>query len=49
MPKDHRQLTLVIIQVLKEWSCSDDKMITYYLEIQKLEDKFNGLEFIDVL
>ena len=35
---------LVIDQVMKESSCHDAKMATYYQEVHRLEDKFDGLE-----
>ena len=35
---------LVIDQVMKESSCHNAKMDTYYREVHRLEDKFNGLE-----
>jgi ribonuclease HI len=35
---------LVINQVMKESSCHNPKMVMYYQEVRKLEDKFDGLE-----
>jgi ribonuclease HI len=35
---------LVIDQVMKESSCHNPKMVAYYQEVRKLEDKFDGLE-----
>jgi ribonuclease HI len=40
---------LVINQANKEWSCLDEKMMMYYQELHKLENKFNGLEYLHVL
>nr|CAE02225.2 OSJNBb0015C06.3 [Oryza sativa Japonica Group] len=40
---------LVVNQVMKEWSCLDDNMAAYRLEVRKLEDKFDGLELTHVL
>ena len=36
---------VVISQVNKDWDCSTDSMNKYYAAVQKLEDKFEGLEF----
>jgi ribonuclease HI len=36
---------VVIIQVNKEWECSNDSMGKYCTAVRKLEDKFEGLEF----
>ena len=36
---------VVISQINKDWDCSTDSMGKYYIAIQKLEDKFKGLEF----
>jgi ribonuclease HI len=36
---------VVISQINKEWDCSNDSMGKYCTFIQKLEDKFEGLEF----
>ncbi|XP_066365126.1 uncharacterized protein [Miscanthus floridulus] len=35
---------LVVDQVMKESSCHDAKMATYYREVLQLEDKFDGLK-----
>jgi ribonuclease HI len=35
---------LVIDQIMKDSSCHDPKMKAYYKEVQRLEDKFHGLE-----
>lgn len=39
----------VINQINKGWTCSNDKMIKYHQNIQKLEEKFDGIEFSHVL
>jgi ribonuclease HI len=36
---------VVISQINKEWDCSSDSMGKYRTAVQKLEDKFEGLEF----
>jgi ribonuclease HI len=36
---------VVISQVNKDWNCSTDSMNRYCTAVQKLEDKFEGLEF----
>jgi ribonuclease HI len=36
---------VVISQVNKDWDCSIDSMNRYYAAVQKVEDKFEGLEF----
>ena len=36
---------VVISQINKDWDCSTDSMGKYYAAVQKLEDKFEGLEF----
>jgi ribonuclease HI len=36
---------VVISQINKEWDCSSDTMGKYCAAVQKLEDKFEGLEF----
>jgi hypothetical protein len=36
---------VVISQINKDWDCSADSMSKYYAVVQKLEDKFEGLEF----
>jgi hypothetical protein len=36
---------VVISQINKEWDCSNDSMGKYCTAVQKLEDKFKGLEF----
>ena len=39
---------LVINQINKDWSASDDTMIAYRQEVRKLESKFDGLRFSHV-
>jgi ribonuclease HI len=36
---------VVISQINKHWDCSTDSMGKYCASVQKLEDKFEGLEF----
>jgi ribonuclease HI len=36
---------VVINQINKDWDCSTDSMGKYCVAVQKLEDKFEGLEF----
>jgi hypothetical protein len=36
---------VVISQINKEWDCSNDSMGKYCTAVQKLEDKFERLEF----
>jgi ribonuclease HI len=40
---------LVINQVMKESTCCDVKMEAYCVEVQKLEDKFGGIELHHIL
>ncbi|XP_072150886.1 uncharacterized protein [Setaria viridis] len=40
---------LVVDQVMKEASCRDEKMVAYYAEVQKLEEKFDGFKLYHVL
>ena len=40
---------LVVSQVMKEVSCHDSKMAAYYDEVQKLEERFDGLELHHIL
>jgi hypothetical protein len=40
---------LVINQANKEWSCLDNKMLLYYQEVRKLENYFDGLEYLNIL
>ena len=36
---------VIISQINKDWYCSTDSMGKYRAAVQKLEDKFDGLEF----
>jgi ribonuclease HI len=40
---------LIINQANKEWSCLDDSMLLYFQELRKLENNFNGLEYLHIL
>jgi ribonuclease HI len=40
---------LVVNQANKEWSCLEDKMLLYCQELRKLENNFNGLEYLHIL
>jgi ribonuclease HI len=40
---------LVVNQTNKEWSCVDDKMLLYCQELCKLENNFDGLEYLHIL
>jgi ribonuclease HI len=40
---------LVVNQANKEWSYLDDKMLLYCQELCKLENNFNGLEYLHIL
>jgi ribonuclease HI len=40
---------LVVNQVNKEWSCLDNKMSLYCQELRKLENNFDGLEYLHIL
>jgi ribonuclease HI len=40
---------LVVNQANKEWSCLDDKMLLYCQELRKLENNFDGLEYLHIL
>jgi ribonuclease HI len=40
---------LVINQAKKEWSCLDDNMLLYCHELHKLENNFDGLEYLHIL
>jgi hypothetical protein len=39
----------MINQVNKEWTCNEDKMMAYCYKTLKLEDKFDGIEFLCIL
>jgi hypothetical protein len=40
---------LVVNQTNKEWSCLNDKMLLYCQELHKLENNFDGLEYLHIL
>jgi hypothetical protein len=40
---------LAINHANKEWSCLDDKILLYYQELRKLENNFDGLEYLHIL
>jgi ribonuclease HI len=40
---------LINNQANKEWSCLDHKMVMYCQELHKLENNFNGLEYLHIL
>jgi ribonuclease HI len=40
---------LIVNQANNEWSCLDDKMTMYYQELRKLENNFDGLQFLHIL
>jgi ribonuclease HI len=44
-----RDSLLVVNPVNKEWSCVDDKMLLYCQELRKLENNFDGLEYLHIL
>jgi ribonuclease HI len=44
-----RDLMLVINQANREWSCLDDKILLYCQELRKLENNFDGLEYLHIL
>jgi ribonuclease HI len=44
-----RDLMLIVNQANKEWSCLDDKMLLYCQELCKLENNFDGLEYLHIL
>jgi ribonuclease HI len=39
---------LVVNQANKEWSCLDNKMLLYCQELRKLENNFDGLEYLHI-
>jgi ribonuclease HI len=39
---------LIVNQANKEWSCLDDKMMMYCQELHKLENNFDGLEYLHI-
>jgi ribonuclease HI len=44
-----RDSLLIVNQTNKEWSCLDDKMLLYCQELRKLENNFDGLEYMHIL
>jgi ribonuclease HI len=44
-----RNSLLIGNQANKEWPCLDDKMLLYYQELCKLENNFDGLEYLHIL
>jgi ribonuclease HI len=40
---------LIVNQANKEWSCLDNKMLLYCQELLKLENNFDGLEYLHIL
>jgi ribonuclease HI len=40
---------LVVNKANKEWPYLDDKMLLYYQELRKLENNFDGLEYLHIL
>jgi ribonuclease HI len=44
-----RDLMLIINQANMEWSCLDDNMLLYCQELCKLENNFDGLEYLHIL
>jgi ribonuclease HI len=40
---------LIVNQANKEWPCLDDKMLLYCYELRKLENNFDGLEYLHIL
>jgi ribonuclease HI len=40
---------LIVNQANKEWSCLDDKILLYCQELHKLENNFDGLEYLHIL
>jgi hypothetical protein len=40
---------LIINRANKEWSCLDDNMFLYCQELHKLENNFDGLEYLHIL
>jgi ribonuclease HI len=39
---------LNVNQANKEWPCLDNKMMLYYQELRKLDNNFDGLEFLHI-
>jgi ribonuclease HI len=48
-PKVLGDSLLVINQANKEWSCLDDKMLLHCQLLRKLENNFDGLEYLHIL
>jgi ribonuclease HI len=44
-----RDSLLIVNPANKEWSCLDDEMLLYCHELYKLENNFNGLEYLHIL
>jgi ribonuclease HI len=44
-----RDSLLIMNQVNKEWSCLDDKLLLYCQELHKLENNFDGLEYLHIM
>jgi ribonuclease HI len=44
-----RDSLLVVNQANKECSCLDEKMLLYFQELRKLENNFDGLEYLYIL
>jgi ribonuclease HI len=40
---------LIVNQVNREWSCLDNKMLLYCQELRKLENNFDGLDYLHIL
>jgi ribonuclease HI len=40
---------LIVNQANKEWSCLDNKILLYCQELHKLENNFDGLEYLHIL
>jgi ribonuclease HI len=40
---------LVVNQANKEWSCLDYRMLLYCQELRKLENNFDGLDYLYIL
>jgi ribonuclease HI len=44
-----RDSLLIVNQAYKEWPCLDDKILLYCQEVRKLENNFDGLEYLHIL
>jgi ribonuclease HI len=44
-----RDSLLIVNQANKEWSCLDNKMLLYCQELHRLENNFDGLEYMHIL